>query len=133
MSLLLKLEMRFTTKALLTSRAVAVGVTALVVANAAGCAEGSNPTRDLFASVGAGPKTADAPDFVASSRPAKLDYMPVGTSQAGRQTPARTAEEVKAAEAELDALRAQNEAAGAEAAKLGGTPPPQPVPLPKTR
>ncbi|MCB5177505.1 hypothetical protein [Microvirga lenta] len=125
--------MRFTTKALLTGRAAAVGFTALLVANAAGCADGSNPTRDLFAAVGAGPKTAPTPDFVASSRPETLDYMPVGTSQPGRSTPARTAEEVKAAEAELDALRAQNEAKGAAAAELGGTPAPKPVPLPKTR
>jgi len=59
--------------------------------------------------------------------------MPVGTSQPGRETPAWTEEQVKAAEAELNAVRARNEAAGAAAAKLGGTPPPQPVPLPKTR
>ncbi|HZH52070.1 MAG TPA: hypothetical protein VEZ16_09335 [Microvirga sp.] len=108
-------------------------MTALLVANAAGCAEGSNPTRDLFTAVGAGPKAAATPDFVASSRPEKLDFMPVGTSQPGRETPAWTEEQVKAAEAELNAVRARNEAAGAAAAKLGGTPPPQPVPLPKTR
>lgn len=133
MSPLLKLKMRFTTKALLASRAVAAGATVLAIANAGGCAEGSNPTRDLFAAVGAGPKVAATPDFVASSRPEKLDFMPVGTSEAGRATPARTADEVKAAEAELDALRTQNEAAGQAASKLGGTPAPQPVPLPKTR
>ena len=133
MSLLSNLEMRFTSKALLTGRAAAVGLTALFVANAAGCAEGSNPTRDLFAAVGAGPKTAAAPDFVAGSRPRRLDYMPVGTAQPGRETPAWTQEEIKAAEAELNAVRTRNEAAGKVAAELGGTPPPQPVPLPKTR
>ncbi|RDI59799.1 hypothetical protein [Microvirga subterranea] len=133
MSPVLKLKMRFTTKALPVSRVAAAGLTVLLVANAAGCAEGSNPTRDLFAAVGAGPKVAQTPDFVASSRPEKLDFLPVGTSEPGRSTPARTADEVKAAEAELDALRAQNEAAGKAAAQLGGTPAPQPVPLPKTR
>ena len=35
-----------------------------------------------------------------------------------------------AAEAELDALRARNEAAGAAAAELGNTPPPEPIKLP---
>jgi hypothetical protein len=133
MSPVLKLEMRCTTKALLARRTAAAAVAVLLVANAAGCAEGSNPTRDLFAAVGAGPKVAQTPDFVASSRPEKLDFMPVGTSQPGRTTPARSAEEVKAAEAELDALRTQNEAAGKAAAQLGGTPAPKPVPLPKTR
>lgn len=76
---------------------------------------------------------AEAPDFVAESRPGSLDYMPVGTAEPGPPTPARTAEEIKAAEAELDALRARNEAAGAAAARLGGTPPPQPVILPAKR
>jgi len=113
------------------SRAIAVGFSALAIANATGCAGGSNLTRDAFVAVGAGPKVAPTPDFVASSRPQSLDYMPVGTSQSERPTPARTAEEIKAAEAELEALRARNEAAGAAAAKLGGTPPPQPVVLPR--
>ena len=93
MSPVLKLKMRFTMKALRASRTAAAGFTVLVVANAAGCAEGSNPTRDLFTAVGAGPKVAATPDFVA----------------------------------------AQNEAAGKAAAQLGGTPAPQPVPLPKAR
>jgi hypothetical protein len=115
------------------SRVGIVGFSALLIANVAGCAEGSNPTRDLFASVGAGPKTAPAPDFVASSRPASLDYMPIGTPQAGRPTAARTADEIKAAEAELDAIRARNEAAGKSASELGGTPAPQPIPLPTRR
>ena len=39
----------------------------------------------------------------------------------------------KAAEAELNALRARNEAAGAAAARLGGTPPPEPIKLPVIR
>ena len=43
---------------------------------------------------------------------------------------AGSADEIKAAETELDAIRAQNEAAGKSAAELGGTPAPQPVPLP---
>lgn len=74
---------------------------------------------------------AETPDFVARSRPDALDYMPIGDAQPGRQTPARTPEEIKAAEAEMDSLRARNEAAGAAAARLGGTPEPEPVILPR--
>jgi hypothetical protein len=122
--------MRSTANTILMSRIKLVGCMALVMANVVGCTEGSNPTRDLFAAVGAGPKVAPAPDFVASSRPGSLDYMPIGTPQAGRPTAARTADEIKAAEAELDAIRARNESAGKSAAELGGTPTPQPIPLP---
>jgi hypothetical protein len=129
MSSVLDLKMHVT--AVLTSRAAIMAVAMLAIANAAGCANGSNPVRDVVAAVGAGPKLAPTPDFVAGSRPGSLDYIPIGTSQSGRPTAARTADEIKAAEAELDALRAQNEAAGAAAAQLGGTPAPQPVPLPK--
>lgn len=112
------------------SRTPALLLTLLVAANVSACAGGSNPVRDAAAAVGAGPKTAPTPDFVAQSRPGSLDYMPIGTAKEGRPTPARSADEVKAAEAELDALRARNEAAGAEAARLGGTPPPEPITLP---
>jgi hypothetical protein len=56
--------------------------------------------------------------------------MPIGTPAVERPTAARTADEIKAAEAELDALRSRNEAAGAAAAELGKTPPPEPVKLP---
>ena len=95
------------------------------VASVAGC--NSNPVRDVAASVGAGPQMAPTPDFVARSRPANLEYMPISASVPERPTPARTADEIKAAEAEMDALRARNEAAGAQAAELGKTPPPEPV------
>ena len=98
------------------------------VACVAGC--NSNPVRDVAASVGAGPQMAPTPDFVARSRPANLEYMPISASVPERPTPARTADEIKAAEAEMDALRARNEAAGAQAAELGKTPPPEPVRLP---
>jgi hypothetical protein len=98
------------------------------IPSVAGC--NSNPVRDVAASVGAGPQMAPTPDFVARSRPANLEYMPISASVPERPTPARTADEIKAAEAEMDALRARNEAAGAQAAELGKTPPPEPVRLP---
>jgi hypothetical protein len=106
--------------------AAAVAATMLV----AGCNGSFNPVRDVATAVGAGPQTAASQDFVVQSRPTNLEYMPIGTPTAERPTPARTADQIKAAEAELDAIRAQNEAAGAAAAELGKTPPPEPVKLP---
>ena len=116
------------TKPLSIPRAAALALILCSVAGMAGC--NSTPVRDVATSLGAGPKVAPTPDFVARSRPANLDYMPIGTPVPERPTPARTAEEIKAAEAELNALRTRNEAAGAAAAELGKTPPPEPVRLP---
>ncbi|WP_205789978.1 hypothetical protein [Microvirga makkahensis] len=112
------------------SRASALMLAVLAAANVTACTGGSNPVRDIAAAVGAGPKTAPSPDFVAQSRPQNLDFVPIGTVEEGRPTPARSAAEVKAEEAELEAIRARNEAAGAAAARLGGTPPPEPIKLP---
>ncbi|MEE1657734.1 hypothetical protein VB618_16135 [Microvirga sp. CF3062] len=115
-------------KPLSIPRAAAFALIMFAAAGMAGC--NSNPVRDVATSLGAGPQVAPRPDFVERSRPADLEYMPIGTPVPQRSTPARTAEEIKAAEAELDALRSRNEAAGAAAAELGKTPPPQPVRLP---
>ena len=111
-------------------RGSAIALAILAATGVAGCNGSFNPVRDVATAVGAGPQLATSPDFVARSRPANLEYMPIGTPAPGRPTPARTADEIKAAEAELDALRTQNEAAGAAAAELGKTPPPEPVRLP---
>ena len=115
---------------LTSSRAPAILAAVLVAANVSACAGGSNPVRGIATAVGAGPQIAPTPDFVAQSRPQNLDFLPIGTAKEGRTTPARTPDEIKAAESELDALRSQNEAAGAVAAQLGGTPPPEPITLP---
>jgi hypothetical protein len=72
----------------------------------------------------------ESPDFVQRSRPANLDYIPVGTSATARPTLAKTADEVKAAEAEMDAVRTRNEQAAEIARQSGETPPPKPVKLP---
>jgi hypothetical protein len=102
-------------------------VLVVVVAALAGCSGDANPVRDAAVAIGAGPKITPAPDFVAQTRPARLDYIPIGTAGAGRPTPARTAAEVKAAEAELEAVRTANEAA-AQAARQGQpTSPPAPA------
>jgi hypothetical protein len=111
-------------------RAPAFTLILLAAGGVAGCNGSFNPVRDVATAVGAGPQAAATPDFVARSRPANLEYMPIGTPVPERPTPARTAEETKAAEAELDALRTRNEAAGAAAAELGKTPPPEPIRLP---
>jgi hypothetical protein len=101
-------------------------VSLLALCALAGCAGDANPVRDMAAAVGAGPKTAATPDFVANSRPATIDYIPVGSSGAERPTAARTAEEVKAAEAEMDAIRTTNEAAAA-VIRSGGAASAQPA------
>lgn len=111
-------------------RAILVGCAILASAVTAGCS--GNPTGDFLESSGLAPKTAPRLDFVAASRPQSLDYIPIGTPQQGRPTAAKTADEVKAAEAELDALRAQNQTRGEAAAQLGGTPAPEPVAMPTT-
>jgi hypothetical protein len=115
-------------KPLSIPRVSAIATILFASAGMAGC--NSNPVRDVAASVGAGPQMTASPDFVARSRPADLEYMPISATAPERPTPARTAEEIKAAEAEMDALRARNEAAGAQAAELGKTPPPEPIRLP---
>ena len=51
----------------------------------------------------AGGQVPPAPDFVAASRPERLDYIPVGTVGSDRNPPARSAAEVAAAEADVDA------------------------------
>jgi hypothetical protein len=96
----------------------------------AGCSE-TNLVRDAVVAVGAGPNNAQTPDFVQQTRPERLDYVPVGTAAPARPTPARTAEEVKAAEAEMEATRLRNEQAAQAALAAGSTPPPAPVKLPK--
>jgi len=116
------------TKPVSIPSAGAVVLILITAASLAGC--NSNPVRDVATAVGAGPQTARTPDFVARSRPASLDYMPIGATVPERPTPARTQAEIKAAEEELDDIRTRNEAAGAAAADLGKTPPPEPISLP---
>jgi hypothetical protein len=97
------------------------------VAGLAACSGDANPVRDIATSVGAGPTMAKTPDFVRESRPANLDYLPVGTTAPARPSPAKTADEVKAAEAEMDALKARNESAAQAAIRAGSTPAPKPA------
>jgi hypothetical protein len=107
--------------------ALAILAGALVLA---GCAADTNPVRDLFVATGVGGKVRQAPDFVAKSRPETLDYLPVGVSAPARPIRGKTAGETKAAEQELDAVRATNETRAAEARAAGATPPPAPTGVP---
>ena len=93
----------------------------------AGCSTDVNPVRDVFVATGVGAKPRPAPEFIAQSRPDNLDYLPVGVSAPPRAIRGKTASETKSAEAELDAVRAANEAKAAEARQAGATPPPAPV------
>jgi hypothetical protein len=105
------------------------GVLLAALLTLAGCSE-TNLVRDSFGAVGVGPKSAETPDFVERSRPADLDYVPIGAESPPRATAARTAEEVKQAEAELEAVRVSNERVAEAVKQAGSTAPPAPVKLP---
>lgn len=81
--------------------------------------------RDAAVYTGVGPDRRTAPEFVTQSRPADLDYVPVGRIPPARTTAAKPAPTVKATEAAMDAVRTGNEARGAAAREAGSTPAPQ--------
>lgn len=99
-----------------------VSILAIIVAalTVAGCSRDVNPVRDTFVSMGAGAKIPAAPDFVVASRTAEQgDYIPVGIRQPPRKYTARTPDQIKAVEGQLDAVRARTEAQGAAAIREG--------------
>jgi hypothetical protein len=67
-----------------------------------------------------------APDFVTRTRPATLDYTPIGVSPPPRRLPVKDKESVSGAEAEMNRLRSSNEARGAQARRAGAGPAPKP-------
>lgn len=72
--------------------------------------------------------------FVVETRPQDPRYIPIGTTVT-RQAKRKTVDEFKKLEAELEAKRISNEAAGSQAQSLGKVlpppaPPPAPPPLP---
>ncbi len=87
----------------------------------AACSGDLNPVRDLAVATGVGAEPKPAPDFIAKSRPAEVDYIEPGLAE--RPSKAKSAAEVKAAEAEMDQIRAKNEAEAAAARQLGAPPP----------
>ena len=88
----------------------------------AACSGDANPVRDVAITTGVGSEPKPAPDFVASSRPESINYIPPGAPQA--KTPAKTAAQVKAAEAAMEQARAANEGQAAAARALRSRPGP---------
>ena len=82
----------------------------------------------------------EAAEFVKKSRPATMEYRPVGVVPPARGTKVRTADEVKRLEAEMESTRRRHDVAGRRpspgakskpgdraAAKPAGRPPAQPA------
>ena len=107
-----------------------LGAAAALLALAA-CSGDTNPVRDIALSTGVSTPPAKPADFVEQSRPDNLDYQPVGVLPASRSRAAKTAAEVKAAEAEMDQARAQNESKAQSARQLGASPAPAPSSAPR--
>jgi hypothetical protein len=105
-------------------RALVLCATAAALAS---CGE-TNLMRDAAYATGIATPPKEAPEFVRQSRPAKLDYLPVGVSAPPREATYKSKGAVTAAEAELDAARTGNEAKGAEARQAGATPVPTAAP-----
>jgi hypothetical protein len=105
----------------------AAGLIPLVAAALGGCqaARGVAEMTD-FATTPGEPKP-----FVVETRPQDPRYIPIGTTVT-RQAKRKTVDEFKKLEAELEAKRISNEAAGSQAQTLGKVlPPPAPPPQPK--
>ncbi|HEY5795827.1 MAG TPA: hypothetical protein VIU82_12495 [Bosea sp. (in: a-proteobacteria)] len=94
---------------------------------AAGCAGGG--TKAIAEAAGMATTAQEPKPFVQETRPADPAYIPVG-SAVTRQAQRKPVDDFKKMEAELEAKRTANEAAGTEAKSLGATPPPQPAVLP---
>jgi hypothetical protein len=93
----------------------------------AGCAgEGG---KAIAEAAGMATTAQEAKPFVQETRPTDPAYIPVG-SAVTRQAPRKPVDDFKKMEAELDAKRTANEAAGTAAKTLGATPPPKPAVLP---
>lgn len=76
-------------------------------------------------------KPGEPKPFVTETRPQDPKFIPIGTT-VSREAKRKTVAEFKALEAELDAKRISNDAAGAQAQSLGKVlPPPAPPPMPK--
>jgi len=109
----------------------AIGALASLIS---GCAGDLNPVRDVFVATGIGGAPRERPDFVEGTRPEDLQYIPVGTAAATRETAPKTAEEIAEMEEELRLLQAANEERATQAKTLALSPPPEPVvvgPLPE--
>lgn len=100
---------------------------AALAATVAGCASG--PGRVVAEAAGMATTPQEAKPFVQETRPVDPAYVPVG-SVVTREAPRKPVADFKTMEAELEAKRISNEAAGNQAKALGATPPPAPAQLP---
>lgn len=108
-----------------------VALAALACIAVAGCASDANPVRDIAVASGiTGGEPRPAPDFVTRTRPADIDFAPVGVSAPARATRPKDRGAVTGAEAEMNALRARNEQRGATARRAGASAPASPVAAP---
>ncbi|NNM74428.1 hypothetical protein [Enterovirga aerilata] len=94
----------------------------LIGAALGGCAGDANPVRDAAVAAGVtGGEPKPAPDFVARTRPAQVEYLPVGVSAPPRRYRAKTKDEVENAEAQMDRLSRANAARAAAARRAAGS------------
>lgn len=101
---------------------LAVATQALVLSGCAG-----DGAKGVAEATGLATTAQESKPFVKESRRAEADYIPVGSSVT-RAAPRKKPDEFKKLEAELEAKRISNDAAGAQAQQLGATPPPAPAP-----
>lgn len=90
-----------------------------------GCV-GDGPVKGLAEATGMATTPQESKPFVKETRRAEADYIPVGSSVT-RAAPRKKPEDFKKLEADLEAKRISNEAAGSQAQQLGATPPPAPA------
>ncbi|MFD0935996.1 hypothetical protein ACFQ12_12500 [Methylobacterium trifolii] len=86
----------------------------------AACSGDVSAVRTLAVDAGYGPKSVQAPDFVAKSRSTGTpEFLPVGVSAPQRPVRAKSAESQKALEADLEGARNRNQAKGRSAESAG--------------
>ncbi|MGL4813524.1 MAG: hypothetical protein ACRCXM_17275 [Beijerinckiaceae bacterium] len=94
-----------------------VGFGLLAVLSAAGCASGtSDAASTALTGTAFGPKAAEPKDFVVATRPATLEYLPVGVTPPQRSIRPKTPAEL---EAEKAALAGESQRAASNAAAVG--------------
>ena len=113
----------------LSSRRPALLFVAGIVSALGACSGDTNLVRDAAVWSGVGAERKPAPDFVVQSRSGATDYVPVGAAAPARAVNAKPKPGVKAAEAEMDAVRARNDARANEARQIGAAVPAAEVPV----
>ncbi|CAM5196027.1 Beta-barrel assembly machine subunit BamF OS=Bosea thiooxidans OX=53254 GN=SAMN05660750_03772 PE=4 SV=1 [Bosea thiooxidans] len=91
----------------------------------AGCA-GDEGFKGVAEAAGMATTPQQSKAFVRETRPAEVQYIPVGSSVT-RTAPRKPVDDYKKIESELEAKQKANEAAGETAKSLGATPPPEPA------